>query len=67
MKKLSFVVATVLVVFGLFAALLGISEDREKVFILGLVLIFASGVFATLPEHPRANLNQNRVHNGRAR
>jgi hypothetical protein len=44
MKKLSLV----LVVFGILAALFGISAEEWKAFIVGVVLIFGSGVLATL-------------------
>ena len=44
MKKLSLV----LVVFGILAALFGVSQEQWKAFIIGIVLIISSGVFATL-------------------
>jgi hypothetical protein len=40
--------AVVLVVFGVCAALFGISAEEWKAFIVGVVLILGSGVFATL-------------------
>ena len=44
MKQLSLV----LVVLGVLAALFGISAEQWKAFIVGIVFIFGSGVFATL-------------------
>ena len=44
MKQLSLA----LVVFGVLVALFGISAEQWKAFIAGIVLIFGSGVFATL-------------------
>jgi hypothetical protein len=44
MKKL----ALVMLVFGVFAALFGISAQVWKAFIAGIVLIFGAGVLATL-------------------
>jgi len=44
MKQLSLV----LVMFGVLAALFGISAEQWKAFIVGIVLIISSGVFATL-------------------
>jgi hypothetical protein len=40
--------ALALVVCGVLAALYGISTEEWKAFIVGIVLIFGSGVFATL-------------------
>ena len=48
MRTLSFTAATVLVVAGILAAVYGIAEERMKPIATGLVLIFGSGVFATL-------------------
>jgi hypothetical protein len=44
MKQLSLV----LVVLGVLAALFGVSQEQWKAFLVGIVLIFGSGVFATL-------------------
>jgi hypothetical protein len=53
MRKLTFSAAMVLLLCGLLAALSSVmlgsnGEDREKEFIVGLVLILGSGVFAIL-------------------
>jgi hypothetical protein len=48
MRRLSFAAATILVVAGILISLYGIAEERMKPIAIGLVLIFGSGVFATL-------------------
>jgi drug/metabolite transporter (DMT)-like permease len=48
MERLAFLAIAVLTLFGLVYALYGVAEEREKPLIIGLVLIFGSGVFATL-------------------
>jgi hypothetical protein len=53
MKKLSLV----LVVFGVLAALFGISQEEWKAFIIGIVFILGSGVFATLHLGSRSRID----------
>jgi hypothetical protein len=48
MRTLSFAAAAVLFVAGILTAVYGIAEERVKPVAIGLVLIFGSGVFATL-------------------
>lgn len=48
MRRLAFTVATLLVLAGIISSIYGISEERMKPIAIGLVLIFGSGVFATL-------------------
>ncbi len=48
MRRLAFTIATILVLAGIVTSIYGISEERMKPIAIGLVLIFGSGVFATL-------------------
>jgi hypothetical protein len=48
MRKFPFAAATTLAISGVLTAVYGIAEEHMKPIAIGLVLIFASGVFATL-------------------
>lgn len=48
MRRLAFTAATILVIAGIATSVYGIAEERMKPIAIGLVLIFGSGVFATL-------------------
>jgi hypothetical protein len=48
MSRFSFVTATVLAIAGILTSVYGIAQEHMKPMAIGLVLIFGSGVFATL-------------------
>jgi hypothetical protein len=48
MRRITFAVATSLVVAGILIAVYGIAEERMKPIAIGLIFIFGSGVIAAL-------------------